>query len=389
MFSVTDAVSESTIRSKTPTQELNDLAINADDRARTPSRPATNANDNMRGSDGRRADYGGYGDYHGNRGYYDDYGGPPPHDPRYDGGYPAPHGYEPNTRRNLNHYDQYGRPSDPPYGGRTDLIAGEPKHREVRSRTPGPEFMRGNIADEDRYLQSRTRELRSKTPTAELTSSSYHHSSNLSGTPDFIPASRYANPPSSSSNHNTSDGYDRGRHPSDMVPYRHHNSTASHQQRPLSGPDFSSGYSPPTSSGGSGSSRLNSSQTYSGSLSYAAQQRNYDNNVSQQGYGYPDRSGGYPRKQSTSFENEEPIPSNLTRVPRGGGDPWGSDSPGSSLNRSRSPTRFGEDSYSEMTVHLKRQENGFGFRIIGGTEEGSQVSEITQKISLALNLHRS
>ena len=113
MFSLTDAVSESTIRSKTPTQELNDLAINADDRARTPSRPATNASDNMRGSDGRRSDYGGYGDYHGNRGYYDDYGGPPPHDPRYDGGYPAPHGYEPNTRRNLNHYDQYGRPSDP------------------------------------------------------------------------------------------------------------------------------------------------------------------------------------------------------------------------------------------------------------------------------------
>ena len=242
----------------------------------------------------------------------------------------------------------------------------------MRSRTPGPEFMRGNIADEDRYLQSRTRELRSKTPTAELTSA--YHSSNLSGTPDFIPASRYANPPSSSSNH-TADGFDRLRHSNDMVPYRHHGGTASHQQRPLSGPDLSSGFPPPTSSGGPGASRLNSSQTYAGSLSYAAQQRNYDNNTSQQGYGYPDRGSGYPRKQSTSFENEEPIPSNLTRVPRGAGDPWGSDSPSSSLNRSRSPTRFGEDSYSEMTVHLKRQENGFGFRIIGGTEEGSQVSE--------------
>ena len=343
----------------------------------------------MRGSDSR---YGsGYGDYHGNRGYYDDYGGggvPPPHDPRYDpphGGYPAPHGYDPTRRTaggNLNHYDQYGRPDHHNHQSyRTDLAPGEPKHREVRSRTPGPEFMRGNVADEDRYLQARTRELRSKTPTAELQSA--YHSSNLSGTPDFIPASRYANPPSSSSNQNAAgDSYDqRGRHPhphsnttTDMVPYRHHNSSSQHP-RPLSGPDFSSaGYPPHSSAPGGGSGRLNSSQTYAGSLSYAAQQRNYDNS-SQQGYGggggYSDR--GYPRKQSTSFENEEPIPSNLTRVPLRAGDPWASDSPGSSLNRSRSPTRFGDESYSEMTVHLKRQENGFGFRIIGGTEEGSQV----------------
>lgn len=30
--------------------------------------------------------------------------------------------------------------------------------------------------------------------------------------------------------------------------------------------------------------------------------------------------------------------------------------------------------YMEFTVTLKRQETGFGFRIVGGTEEGSQVS---------------
>lgn len=88
----------------------------------------------------------------------------------------------------------------------------------------------------------------------------------------------------------------------------------------------------------------------------------------------PDLDKGRPRKQSTSFEHEEPAPSNLTRLPRTGG--WNSDSPNSSLNRSRSPTRFGEDErYVELTVLLKRQESGFGFRIIGGTEEGSQVGE--------------
>ena len=30
--------------------------------------------------------------------------------------------------------------------------------------------------------------------------------------------------------------------------------------------------------------------------------------------------------------------------------------------------------YVELIVFLKRHENGFGFRIVGGTEEGSQVS---------------
>lgn len=29
--------------------------------------------------------------------------------------------------------------------------------------------------------------------------------------------------------------------------------------------------------------------------------------------------------------------------------------------------------YAEMVVTLLRQETGFGFRIVGGTEEGSQV----------------
>jgi len=64
------------------------------------------------------------------------------------------------------------------------------------------------------------------------------------------------------------------------------------------------------------------------------------------------------RKESTSFEHSEPLPGNLTRWPRperrgqGGGPPT---------------------EYIEMTVTLHRQDTGFGFRIVGGTEEGSQV----------------
>ncbi len=356
---------QSTVRSKTPTQELSELAVTAPDgRSRTPtSRAKTPTTDpaDMRSRDtARRADYmpGGAGyhpDYpHPNHrpGYYDGYG-EPSHDPR-DPRDPRYAGYnDPYRRGEFNNYDfnrEYGR---------TDFPGEVPRERMTRSRTPGPDFMRGNITDEDRFLQARNRELRSKTPTAELQS---YHTSNISGTPDFIPASRYANPPSPSKAHtNGGDAY-MGRHPSDVVPYRQHNSS-SHLQRPLSGPDLGGYPGPPA--------QVKGSQTYAGSLNYAAgPHKNYENLSQNYPGGYPDR--GYPRKQSTSFELAEPHPANLTRIPRS--DPWASDSPHSSLNRSRSPTRFDQESYSEYTVNLRRQESGFGFRIIGGTEEGSQVS---------------
>jgi len=71
------------------------------------------------------------------------------------------------------------------------------------------------------------------------------------------------------------------------------------------------------------------------------------------------RSGSLPRsirKESTSFEHSEPLPGNLTRWPR------------------PDPRLRNGEAYVELTVTLQRQESGFGFRIVGGTEEGSQVS---------------
>lgn len=79
----------------------------------------------------------------------------------------------------------------------------------------------------------------------------------------------------------------------------------------------------------------------------------------QQNPGY--RAGSLPRaasgirKESTSFEHSEPLPGNLTRWPQ------------------PQNTRKGE-AYVELTVTLQRHDSGFGFRIVGGTEEGSQVS---------------
>merc|ERR1719481_10932 len=64
------------------------------------------------------------------------------------------------------------------------------------------------------------------------------------------------------------------------------------------------------------------------------------------------RSGSLPRsrKESTSFEQSEPVPSNIR---------WPGPRP---------------DLVTEITVTLLRHDSGFGFRIVGGTEEGSQVS---------------
>jgi len=79
--------------------------------------------------------------------------------------------------------------------------------------------------------------------------------------------------------------------------------------------------------------------------------------------GGPDRyiSAGY----GTSFELTEPSLVNQ----RDEGSTMGGPIVGG-----RSPSRNGlpEEEF-ELPVYLERQEGGFGFRIIGGTEEGSQV----------------
>ena len=71
-------------------------------------------------------------------------------------------------------------------------------------------------------------------------------------------------------------------------------------------------------------------------------------------------SGPLGRKESTSFEHSEPLPGGLTRWPR----PERRPNNASTVNTE----------WVEMTVALQRQDSGFGFRIVGGTEESSQVS---------------
>ena len=86
------------------------------------------------------------------------------------------------------------------------------------------------------------------------------------------------------------------------------------------------------------------------------------NNEAPGGYmpnGYRGNSLPRGRKESTSFEASEPVPSNI-RWPRG-----------HSMERRWQQE---QDNMAEITVTLVRHDSGFGFRIVGGTEEGSQVS---------------
>ncbi|PSN56094.1 hypothetical protein C0J52_05890 [Blattella germanica] len=88
--------------------------------------------------------------------------------------------------------------------------------------------------------------------------------------------------------------------------------------------------------------------------------------LSSAGY-YTASDGANKRKESTSFEHEQPHSSTVTRYPRD--LRWVGLGPGVRVY----PAGPGLE-WVETLVTLVRQETGFGFRIVGGTEEGSQVS---------------
>jgi len=100
---------------------------------------------------------------------------------------------------------------------------------------------------------------------------------------------------------------------------------------------------------------------YDPGYGYSGYNDGYNNRgVPQMGYSPGNNSNGYRsgslprgRKESTSFEQSEPVPTNI-RWPRPERRPW--------------------EDMVEITVTLLRHDSGFGFRIVGGTEEGSQVS---------------
>jgi len=183
----------------------------------------------------------------------------------------------------------------------------------VRSKTPGPEFMRGvkppDVGGGEELTSYKARPLlRSKTPTFESSNRSkpsLRNRPSISGTPDFIPASHYTGP---------QDGFGYPDDPNWA-------SVSSHQ--PL-----------PKLSSSSMSSTLHGSphaDSMAGILGIKA-----PNPMSSSWTGSP----------SSNFS--EPGQHVATRA-------------------------LHEEQFYEMPIYLRRLESGFGFRIVGGTEEGSQV----------------
>ncbi|GAB1597467.1 membrane-associated guanylate kinase, WW and PDZ domain-containing protein 1 isoform X1 [Argonauta hians] len=241
---------------------------------------------------------------------------------------------------------EYDRSHRYDYGSRTEGI----RPGQFRSRTPGPELMNRSLSGESRHEPNRPKtptaqDMRSKTP---LPTSSHNHTS----ASDFPLASRYQNAPSSTWGMNG------------------HRQAFAHKAWAYSSLDHGTIH-PLRRESSLDNPAYPYDKTYSSNNNYAP------NLVG--GQGTLGSSTVRPSRQSTSFENEEPTPSNLTRIPKRYPPPSsnsfhhlpGSQSP-------RSPNRFPEYDeglrHMEMLVILRRQESGFGFRIIGGTEEGSQVS---------------
>jgi len=178
-----------------------------------------------------------------------------------------------------------------------------------RSKTPGPEFMRGakpTVGGDEMMYPSRP-SVRSKTPTYESSGKSGRSLRNrppISGTPDFIPASQYTGPQSGFS------------HPGDQ-------NWVAQQALPM----------------------LSSS-----SMSSTVH--------------------GSPHTDSTAallgMKALNPMSSSWT------------DSPSSNFSepgRHAAARAVHDEQFYEMPIYLRRLDTGFGFRIVGGTEEGSQVSD--------------
>lgn len=209
-----------------------------------------------------------------------------------------------------------------------------------RSKTPGPDIMRSRAVPEGdlAYAHRPGQELRSKTPTHEMMS---RLAKPISGTPDFIPASRYQTPSPS--------GRLAGN---DNV----HAPGVYKEVSPVSSRLGGGGGGPMVPGGVSGSGHMYGNAPVGG----VAATRPITPSLKQ-------LNQQTAMKLSTSFENVEPVSGGANLK-----DGW-MDSPGGSVD-SRSPMRSNVEGQDfEMTVHLVRQESGFGFRIIGGTEEGSQV----------------
>ncbi|KAL8558192.1 hypothetical protein ACOMHN_036281 [Nucella lapillus] len=242
----------------------------------------------------------------------------------------------------------------------------EAKPGQFRSRTPGPEMMsRGGGGMGPDYRSDGHH--RPKTPTAQdMRSKTPMPTPTYTNNNDFRASGRYTpNPNMEFGRYGRGGGGGGGG--------------AEHGR---GWPDFSS---PPAGRRFEAFENPSHNRSYGGELARTL-------GPSQQNSPRGGGGGVQPVRQSTSFEGQDPVPGNITRIPKR--SPQGAlpfptpthPTPSSSSSAAPSPRSAsrgpvdqgdgggGGGGMVEFTVQLHRQESGYGFRIIGGTEEGSQVS---------------
>ena len=221
-----------------------------------------------------------------------------------------------------------------------------------RSKTPGPEFLRGSAGRtdmQDDLYEDRREPLRSKTPTGDLPGpqSAVRSRAPLSGTPDFIPASVYTLRPS-----RQQDVMTRSVPSGNWLPPNRSADLFSYSSANL--PKLSS--SLPVDSQPSNQVVRSSSRAGGGSRNIPSMQTSPMSNRFVSGnYNVSVDSDSVAGRTALSSWTESPVS-------------------GMSDSVRHLPSRANLDTqYFEMPVFLHRLESGFGFRIIGGTEEDTQV----------------
>ena len=254
------------------------------------------------------------------------------------------HGYEVDNSRVS---DLNNGSSRPPPGPRFDPFRSEAVSRtDYRGRT---NFSMHNSFERDTYGRGdsvRPGQFRSRTPGPELMQRAQ--------TQDYRPESSRPKTPTASDM--------RSKTP---IPGLYGNMSGGQQ-------DFSRGFQ--NSWGNNSRGYDPNSRTWGSSIPEHAVTPNMQRREMPDSFGRMNSNVGAGRlpRQSTSFEAEDPSSSNMMRAGRRPPFQNANFGPPMSPKPYHFPSNV-EQRFLEMNVTLDRQESGFGFRIIGGTEEGSQV----------------
>ena len=208
-----------------------------------------------------------------------------------------------------------------------------------------------NLQNDSRQQQLQQQFQRSKSPGNELENGYQGYPPSMQQTHQYNHYNGYQQHPSEAQQYNQTMDYNHSNYVQYPIGNTNNQGTSYSQNENIQEPGY--GYT-----SGSGGINYSPSGAYRSNGGYRAGSLPRGNPNAFQ------TNGPLGRKESTSFEHSEPLPGGLTRWPR----------PERRSNTTHPSTNsMISTEWVEMSVPLQRQDSGFGFRIVGGTEESSQV----------------